>query len=709
MKTHSVSVCLCAVFLLLCLLISCGGQKDPVGTEADRTLPVSDSGTEKDTAKDLPESTTGAAQTESSAATEEKTAQPDPEETTADGETTGDEEATGTGSLENPPTPNAEMPVISITTDGGRGISTSDAYTVCTVSLQGCNAMYDIGERSAGIRVRGNSTAVADKKPYRLRFDKKVNLLGLNRGAKCKNWVLLADYYDPSLMRSETAFRVAKTILGGTVFSSDYIHVEVYINGKYNGVYLLCEQTQINKHRVGITEREDESYAGLDIGYLMVGQGGRTNEANTLHFPGATALLTDVYGTEIEAGLGYFALASGDYTEEQIAYISEWVSAVYRLTYEAIYNDNYYSLDPVTCQLTPLTDFAPGMTAAQKQKETIGRVMNLDSAVRMYLLDEVVKDLDSSTFNMYVDMGAGGDKKLTFGAPWDFDFALGNTRWKELRSPSGLYACSFLETDGIRQNSWYVMMYHAEWFRDDVKARWAEIYMELRADAEEIRKEAKLYADAFDRNDGRWKTIGKITMGWHQNKEIQNFETHMDAAEQLYTWLITRLRWLNTEWGDGKEAEKEVSRRFLMKDCADAFINFKRCGGQLAGDAYMLYIDGDHDPYVTFDVERLASLSADLYTTLEITYRIPKDSAQKSYETEIFLMSGDVTSPTGGISVKFRAIADGKQHTAILDLTEQPSWSGTIHGIRIDFFPDASHPDDIYELFAIEFRGYSFE
>ena len=162
------------------------------------------------------------------------------------------------------------------------------------------------------------------------------------------------------------------------------------------------------------------------------------------------------------------------------------------------------------------------------------------------------------------------------------------------------------------------MMYHAEWFRDDVKARWAEIYTELRADAEEIRKEAKLYADAFDRNDGRWKTIGKITMGWHQNKEIQNFETHMDAAEQLYTWLITRLRWLNTEWGDGKGAEKEVSHRFLMKDCADAFINFKRCGGQLAGDAYMLYIDGDHDPYVTFDVERLASLSANLYTTLEI-------------------------------------------------------------------------------------------
>ena len=102
MKTHSGSVFLCAVFLLLCLLISCGGQKDPVGTEADRTLPVSDSGTEKDTAKDLPESTTGAAQTESSAATEEKNAQPDPEETTTDGETTGDEEATGTGAPGEP-------------------------------------------------------------------------------------------------------------------------------------------------------------------------------------------------------------------------------------------------------------------------------------------------------------------------------------------------------------------------------------------------------------------------------------------------------------------------------------------------------------------------------------------------------------------------------------------------------------------------------
>ncbi len=610
----------------------------------------------------------------------------------------------GSGSLTPPEETEKSMPILSIRTNGTR-ISTTDAYTDCTVSLSASNAVYDIDCADAGIRVRGNSTAGASKKPYRIHFDQKINLLGLNQGAKCKNWVLMADYFDHSLMRTETAFRLAETILDGWVYSSDCIHVEVYINGNYNGVYLLCEQTQINQNRVAITEKADD-YTGLDIGYLLVGQGGRNNEDNTVSFPNAKAVITDVYGTAMEAGIGYFSLASGDYTDEQIQYISQYVSAVYRITYEAIVNHRYYKLNPSTLSTELITDFPKGMSNRDKQKDTVSRVMDIESAVRMYMLDEVVKDLDSSTFNMYVDMGADGNGKLTFAAPWDFDFALGNTKWESLRSPYGLYACSFLVSDGIRQNSWYVMLYQADWFRDAVKERWAEVYPTLLADAEEIRKEADRYQSAFNRNYECWNTMGKITMEHHQNRDVLLFTSHHDAAEHLYRWLSTRLQWLNTVWGNGTETTEHLSHSFLMADgYADAFINYKRCTGRQSADAFILQVAGDHDPYVTFAVEKLASLDADTYTTLQITYRIPANSALDSYNSEVFLMAGTVLEPTGGISVTFSAIADGKTHTATLDLSAVASWHGQIHGIRLDFFPTADYPDDQFELLEIRFEG----
>ena len=44
--------------------------------------------------------------------------------------------------------------------------------------------------------------------------------------------------------------------------------VHVYLNGELKGNYLLCEQSQVNKHRVNITEPE-ENYTGTDIGYFV--------------------------------------------------------------------------------------------------------------------------------------------------------------------------------------------------------------------------------------------------------------------------------------------------------------------------------------------------------------------------------------------------------------------------------------------------------
>ncbi len=57
------------------------------------------------------------------------------------------------------------------------------------------------------IKVRGNSTALADKKAYNITFNKKKDLFGLSSafdgtGAGAKKWSLLANAFDKSLIRN---------------------------------------------------------------------------------------------------------------------------------------------------------------------------------------------------------------------------------------------------------------------------------------------------------------------------------------------------------------------------------------------------------------------------------------------------------------------------------------------------------------------------
>jgi hypothetical protein len=101
---------------------------------------------------------------------------------------------------------------------------------------------------SDSIRVRGNSTAgIADKRPYRIKFDKKQGLFGKE---KAKSWVLLANYYDQTFTLNAIAFRLGQKM--GLAHTPSSQHVNLYINNNYKGIYQLTEQIQVNPGRVDI-------------------------------------------------------------------------------------------------------------------------------------------------------------------------------------------------------------------------------------------------------------------------------------------------------------------------------------------------------------------------------------------------------------------------------------------------------------------------
>ena len=103
------------------------------------------------------------------------------------------------------------------------------------------------GGQPDSIRVRGNSTATQNKRPYRIKFDNRQSLFG-NEAAR--SWVFIANFYDYTLMLNAIAFELGRRL--NLEFTPSYQFVDVHINGSYKGIYLLTEQMQVNRGRVDI-------------------------------------------------------------------------------------------------------------------------------------------------------------------------------------------------------------------------------------------------------------------------------------------------------------------------------------------------------------------------------------------------------------------------------------------------------------------------
>lgn len=140
------------------------------------------------------------------------------------------------------------LPVVLIDTEGDRPIVNKEDWVPATFRLQG-NGRFPDQELTMGIRGRGNSTWGYPKKPYALKLDSKESVMGM---PKHKRWVLLANWMDRTLLRNRAAFYLARqTSLDWTPRNE---FVEVFLNGKHLGNYLLTEQIRVDANRVNVHE-----------------------------------------------------------------------------------------------------------------------------------------------------------------------------------------------------------------------------------------------------------------------------------------------------------------------------------------------------------------------------------------------------------------------------------------------------------------------
>ena len=309
------------------------------------------------------------------------------------------------------------LPIIDIETEDHQIPTDKENYVNCSFKLSNCDtesynfevSMKDSygDDDSVGIRLRGNSTRRMDKKPYRIKFDSKTSLFGLEKN---KSWVLLADYKDTSKIRNYTAFKLASTF-ENLDFSPTPHHVVLFLNGYYQGVYLLCEQMDENKGRAGVKEDildTDTSFPFLvemDRNALKEGITGVDNFQPDYFYP------IEIKYPEAEDRI------AGD-TDVVFNYIQEYINAAFEsLNTGKAVNVRFSST------LMSFND-----------------LVDVDSFMEYYLVNEIMHNTDSTWGSVYMHKTKTG--KLKFGPVWDFDWSLSATYTDDPYSESEIYAAN---------------------------------------------------------------------------------------------------------------------------------------------------------------------------------------------------------------------------------------------------------------------------
>lgn len=102
------------------------------------------------------------------------------------------------------------------------------------------------------VKVRGNSTASATKRPYRLKFAKKHKHDLLGYGYEKRNWTILANAYDDSKIRNAVTYKLGQMV--GMPFCPGYKFVDLVINGDYRGLYQVSDHCEVDANRVNVDE-----------------------------------------------------------------------------------------------------------------------------------------------------------------------------------------------------------------------------------------------------------------------------------------------------------------------------------------------------------------------------------------------------------------------------------------------------------------------
>lgn len=381
-----------------------------------------------------------------------------------------------------------DVPAIYIESNYNVNVESYVPCTVVAIDAVG-GEMKSVADSGASIRIRGNSTSSGAKKPYNIKFSSKTNLFDMGKG---KRYCLIANLFDPTLIRNQAVFDFAREM--GLKYTPDSMFVDVYYNGRYQGCYQLCEAISEGSGRVDID---------VDKGDFILERDVRTD-------PGRTYIYSAL-------GLQFGIREPDDTTPAQAKQVKEKVDRA-----EAALISNDYA--------------------------RVKKAFDIPSFVDEYICVELFKNVDVSITSTYF---YSKDGKMYGGPVWDFDLSSGNCDSDYYTGYNNYYGDS---AEGIWCDCiWFAYLLQYSEFREAVYNRYLEL-QDLITNLYEDNILGQNYIDRTIQSISTSIARNFSEAGWNPGVKYAQYmripETTYDANVKYFRdWLKRRNAWLLSHWG----------------------------------------------------------------------------------------------------------------------------------------------------------------
>jgi hypothetical protein len=417
-----------------------------------------------------------------------------------------------------------DIPVIVID-DYGRGKPGREYVDAAVMEFQPSDGLATASgtptlASRAGIHLRGQSSAMFDKAPYRLELrdnaddDAKLPLLGMPADG---DWVLRGPFSDKSLIREAFVYDLGREM---GIASPRYTFCEVYLNvddqivepADYMGVYAIVETIEISSARLDLAKLHDDDIAEPEVrgGYIFKFEWLAAEEPILECTGNASTCWNDL---EVDD--------PSSLQPEQEAWLTQYLQRFHDMLHSPGFAD-------------PTTGYDAWI--------------DVDSFVDQVILNELSRNMDAYTRSVYFYKDRDGE--ILAGPLWDYDLTFGVGGYFENANTAGW---QYQQTRQPIATDWFTILLSDPAFVDAVQARWQELRRGLLSTEQMNARITALTAPltaAAQRNFTRWPNLTTRLIGPFITPTDSTWQAQV---QQMQNWLTQRAAWLDSDagWGSG--------------------------------------------------------------------------------------------------------------------------------------------------------------
>ncbi|HNW51203.1 MAG TPA: CotH kinase family protein [Prolixibacteraceae bacterium] len=338
------------------------------------------------------------------------------------------------------------------------------------------------------LKFHGQTSKDYPKSPYKIELqdslgnNNNVSLLGMPPE---NDWVLIAPFYDKSLLRNYFVYSLGRKM---GHYEPRIKPCEVIINGRDVGLYMLTEQIKRDKNRVDIKKLEPKDNSEIDLtgGYLF-------------RYDKDMTELEILYPKE----------------DEITAQQSDYIHNVFDEWETALISSNFKD---------------PG--------SGYRNYIDTESLIDYMIINELTGNIDAYFYSFYMYKDRDDvDRHIQFGPLWDYEFSLGYSQWQDLPTSNWMFdSRTRIDIPRMLQDSTFATQLARKWhsYRKGI----------LHTDTlnQYINELVDSFTPEIEWNYKIWPIFQyKYTNGTKKNVGT----TYPEEIEKWQTWMEKRMTWID--------------------------------------------------------------------------------------------------------------------------------------------------------------------